>query len=140
MDVPGFAPRDTLLRAPKGRYVIDCTIHGGQAPLLHFARSDHFLKAEALIAAIGYHRRDAELESLREALGNPMPQSEPRPGYPLGPERLTTARLQLHAPLRSRLGLGCPLPTTPAPILHIIKRTVTWATLPDTRNPHQCRL
>jgi hypothetical protein len=29
---------------------------------------DHFLKAEALIAATGYHRRDAELESLRQSL------------------------------------------------------------------------
>jgi tetratricopeptide (TPR) repeat protein len=30
---------------------------------------EHFLKAEALIAATGYHRRDAELESLRQSLG-----------------------------------------------------------------------
>jgi tetratricopeptide (TPR) repeat protein len=29
---------------------------------------EHFLKAEALIAATGYHRRDAELESLRHLL------------------------------------------------------------------------
>jgi tetratricopeptide (TPR) repeat protein len=29
---------------------------------------EHFLKAEALIAATGYHRRDAELESLRQTL------------------------------------------------------------------------
>jgi tetratricopeptide (TPR) repeat protein len=40
---------------------------------------DHFLKAEALIVATGYHRRDAELEALRQSLGTPMPQSEPRP-------------------------------------------------------------
>lgn len=29
---------------------------------------EHFLKAEALIAVTGYHRRDAELESLRQTL------------------------------------------------------------------------
>jgi tetratricopeptide (TPR) repeat protein len=37
---------------------------------------EHFLKAEALIAETGYHRRDAELEALRQFLGTP---SEPRP-------------------------------------------------------------
>jgi tetratricopeptide (TPR) repeat protein len=31
---------------------------------------EHFLKAEALIAATGYHRRDAELESLRPLFGS----------------------------------------------------------------------
>jgi hypothetical protein len=34
---------------------------------LHHSR-EHFLKAEALIAATGYHRRDAELEALRQSL------------------------------------------------------------------------
>jgi tetratricopeptide (TPR) repeat protein len=34
---------------------------------LHNSR-EHFLKAEALIAATGYHRRDAELEALRHSL------------------------------------------------------------------------
>ena len=34
---------------------------------LHHSR-EHFLKAEALIAATGYHRRDAELEALRQTL------------------------------------------------------------------------
>jgi hypothetical protein len=29
---------------------------------------DHFLKAEALIAETGYHRRDAELEALRQSV------------------------------------------------------------------------
>jgi hypothetical protein len=29
------------------------------------------LQAEALIAETGYHRRDAELESLRQSLGTP---------------------------------------------------------------------
>ena len=29
---------------------------------------EHFLKAEALVAATGYHRRDAELEELRRIL------------------------------------------------------------------------
>ena len=29
---------------------------------------EHFLKAEALIAETGYHRRDAELESLRQSV------------------------------------------------------------------------
>jgi hypothetical protein len=32
---------------------------------------EHFLKAEALIADTGYHRRDTELESLRQSLGTP---------------------------------------------------------------------
>jgi tetratricopeptide (TPR) repeat protein len=32
---------------------------------------EHFLKAEALIAETGYHRRDAELEVLRKTLGDP---------------------------------------------------------------------
>jgi tetratricopeptide (TPR) repeat protein len=32
---------------------------------------EHFLKAEALIAETGYHRRDAELEALRQTLGTP---------------------------------------------------------------------
>jgi tetratricopeptide (TPR) repeat protein len=34
---------------------------------LHHSR-EHFLKAEALIAETGYHRRDAELEALRQTL------------------------------------------------------------------------
>jgi tetratricopeptide (TPR) repeat protein len=34
---------------------------------IHKSR-EHFLKAEALIAATGYHRRDAELEALRQTL------------------------------------------------------------------------
>ncbi len=38
-------------------------IHLAMARLHH--SHDHFLKAEALIAATGYHRRDAELEALR---------------------------------------------------------------------------
>jgi tetratricopeptide (TPR) repeat protein len=40
---------------------------------------EHFLKAEALIVETGYHRRDAELEALRQSLGIAEPQSEPRP-------------------------------------------------------------
>jgi hypothetical protein len=32
---------------------------------------EHFLKAEALIADTGYHRRDAELEALRRTLATP---------------------------------------------------------------------
>jgi hypothetical protein len=32
---------------------------------------EHFLKAEALIAETGYHRRDAELEALRKTLWTP---------------------------------------------------------------------
>jgi hypothetical protein len=37
---------------------------------LHHSR-DHFLKAAALIAATGYHRRDAELAALRHTLAFP---------------------------------------------------------------------